>query len=129
MSSDRPVPDHLTHLEYDERDHQHENYHCERRRVMLADAADACLLVGRVHLVGQDVAAVLLCTERLNQVEDLQGRDRDRAITTIRDGRMDGMVTLRNACHAFAPSIFAASIISVGTPLMAAESTTVAKPA
>ena len=48
--------------------------------------------------------------------------------TTTSEPRMPGTVTLRNRCQAFVPSSSAASICSVGTPLMAADSTTIAKP-
>ena len=41
---------------------------------------------------------------------------------------MPGIVTLRKRCQAFVPSSWAASICSVGMPLIAALSTTIAKP-
>src|SRR5690606_15229705 len=46
--------------------------------------------------------------------------------TTTRDGRIDGIVIRVNSCQAFAPSSFAASMMSVGTALMAADRTTIA---
>src|SRR6266487_1786778 len=49
--------------------------------------------------------------------------------TAVSVGRIAGTVTRRNDCQAFAPSIFAASVSSAGTPLIAADRMTVAKPA
>src|ERR1700712_1450851 len=49
--------------------------------------------------------------------------------TTTRVGRMVGMVMLRNNRIPVAPSIFAASMMSSGTALIAAESTVMANPA
>src|SRR3954452_5218149 len=49
--------------------------------------------------------------------------------TTTSVGRMVGMVMLRNNRMPVAPSILAASMMSSGTALMAAESTVIAKPA
>ena len=48
--------------------------------------------------------------------------------TTMSEGRMPGTMTLMKRCHAFVPSSSAASICSVGTPLMAADRITIAKP-
>src|SRR6478735_8549591 len=42
--------------------------------------------------------------------------------------RIIGTITLRNSWRSEAPSSLAASMISVDTPLMAAENTTMAKP-
>ena len=49
--------------------------------------------------------------------------------TTTSVGRMLGMVIRVNICQALTPSSRAASIMSIGMPLSAAESTTIAKPA
>ncbi len=49
-------------------------------------------------------------------------------ITVMIVGRIDGMTTLKNTWRSVAPSIRAASSIESGTPLIAAEKTTVAKP-
>ena len=48
--------------------------------------------------------------------------------TTTRALRMPGTVTFTNCSQALVPSSSAASICSVGTPLMAADSTTMANP-
>ena len=48
--------------------------------------------------------------------------------TTTSEPRMPGTVTLVNRCQAFVPSSCAASICSVGTPLIAALSRTMANP-
>ena len=49
--------------------------------------------------------------------------------TTISAGRMLGMVICQNICHGLTPSSRAASTMSPGIALIAAESTTMAKPA
>ena len=48
--------------------------------------------------------------------------------TTMSDGRIDGIVTFQKRCQALVPSSCAASTCSIGTPLIDAESTTIAKP-
>ncbi len=48
--------------------------------------------------------------------------------TTTSEPRIPGSVTFVKRCQALVPSSCAASICSVGTPLMLAESTTMAKP-
>ena|SRR5438034_10340462 len=48
--------------------------------------------------------------------------------TVMIEPRMMGTITPKNIWRSLAPSSRAASITSVGTPLMAADSTTMAKP-
>ena len=48
--------------------------------------------------------------------------------TTTSEERIPGTVTFEKRCHAFVPSSCAASICSVGMPLIAALSTTIANP-
>ncbi len=50
-------------------------------------------------------------------------------MTTTSAGRMLGMVTRQNICHGVTPSMRAASTMSAGMALIAADSTTMAKPA
>src|SRR5699024_9690027 len=49
--------------------------------------------------------------------------------TTTREGRMLGTVICRNICHPLTPSSLAASMMSSGTALIAADNTTIANPA
>ena len=49
--------------------------------------------------------------------------------TTITPGRMLGTVTWRNICTPVTPSSWAASMMSSGIALIAADSTVIAKPA
>ena len=48
--------------------------------------------------------------------------------TTTSVPRIPGTVTFQNCCQGLAPSSLDASMISTGTPLIAAESSTMAKP-
>ena len=48
--------------------------------------------------------------------------------TVMIEPRIMGTMTPKNSCRSEAPSSRAASITSVDTPLMAADSTTIAKP-
>ena len=48
--------------------------------------------------------------------------------TVITVGQICGTTTRKNACTSLAPSMRAASIVSVGTPLIAADSSTIENP-
>ena len=84
--------------------------------------------VWRIHLVGHHVGVEAAAGRGEDDVEDLEHDDGVVMVTMISEPLIMGTMILKNFCRSLAPSRPAASVISVGTPLMAAESTTMAKP-